>query len=132
MGLVAVSFWSDDMFLSLHRHGSPMNPHTYAGGDTARGKRECTVCRQWRPPVCESLTVHPTDRPSLEEQVPTARVFGEPLPDGCLILEDPSMTPGTLRARIEGNDMTVTLGKPPEPRWVKCDPAGGLPVGAAP
>lgn len=120
-------FWSDDM--PWRPHGTLGNPHTYAGGDTPKGQRECTACHQWRPPVCESITVHPADRMYLDEQLPTARVYGEPLPDGCLILEDPSMTPGTLRVRIEGCDTVVTLGQAPEPRWVKCDPASGLPVG---
>ncbi|HEU5429549.1 MAG TPA: hypothetical protein VFU74_21900 [Actinocrinis sp.] len=125
-----MSFWSDDMDLSMYRHGTPEWPHNYAGGDTARGQRECTVCHQWRPPVCESITCHPVDRPYLNEQLPTARVYGEPLPDGCLILEDPRMTRGTLRVRIEGRDMVVTLGQAPEPRWVKCDPVTGVPIGA--
>lgn len=122
-----MSFWTDD--LSMYRHGTPQNPHVYRDGPTARDRRECTTCHQWRPPVCESLTVHPADRPYLDEQLPTARVYGEPLPDGCLILEDPSMVPGTLRVRIEGQDTVVTLGRSPEPRWVRCDPITGLPVG---
>lgn len=121
-----MSFWSDD--IPRFGHGTSGWPHAYVGGDTPRGQRECTVCHQWRPPVCESLTVNPADRPHIDEQLPTARVYGEPLPDGCLILEDPRMTPGTLRVRIEGNDFTVTLGRTPEPRWVKCDPATGLPL----
>lgn len=113
-------FYSD---MALHAHGTPQNPHVYGNGPSARDRRECKTCRQWRPPVAESLTVHPVDRACLDEQLPTARVYGEPLPDGCLILEDPRMTPGTLRVRIEGSDITVTLGEPPEPRWVRCDGA---------
>lgn len=111
-----------------HAHGSLLNPHTYSNGPSARDWRECKQCHQWRPPVAESLTVHPADRPYLNERLPTARVYGEPLPDGCLILEDPHMTPGTLRVRIEGDDLTVTLGEPPEPRWVRCDPFTGRPL----
>jgi len=112
-------------------HGSPRNPHVYGNGPSAREWRECKTCWRWRPPVAESLTVHPVDRPYLNEQIPTARVYGEPLPDGCLILEDPRMTPGTLRVRIEGDDITVTLGRAPKPRWVRCDPATGVPPGTA-
>lgn len=121
-------FWSEDL---LHPHGSAQNPHVYGNGPSVRDWRECKECHRWRPPVAESLTVHPGDRPYLDEQLPTARVYGEPLPDGCLILEDPRMTPGTLRVRIEGEDIVVTLGQPPEPRWVRCDPASGLPIAAS-
>lgn len=115
-------FWSDD--IPRHPHGTARNPHVYGTGPSAREWRECQICRQWRPPVCESLTVHPADRQHLDEQLPTARVFGEPLPDGCLILENPNVAPGTLRVRIEGADHIVTLGQPPEPRWERCDPHG--------
>lgn len=128
MGAVAVTFWTDD--LPRYAHGTPQNPHVYGNGPGARDWRECKTCRYWRPPVAESLTVHPSDRPYLDEQLPTARVYGEPLPDGCLILEDPRMTPGTLRVRIEGKNLTVTLGQPPEPRWVRCDEHTGIPLGA--
>lgn len=119
-------FWSDGL---LNPHGTQLNPHVYGTGPTAREWRECRTCRHWRAPVAESLTVHPADRPYLDEQLPTARVFGEPLPDGCLILEDPSVCLGTVRLRVEGNDITATLGKPPEPRWIRCDPITGTPVG---
>lgn len=124
-----MSFWTDG--LSIHRHGSTQDPHVYGTGPSAREWRECQTCRHWRPPVAESLTVHPVDRQRLNEQIPTARVYGELLPDGCLILEDPGMVPGTLRLRIEGSDTTVTFA-PAEPRWVKCDPLTGIPVGAGP
>ncbi len=119
------AFWTDD--IPLATHGTPPNPHTYGTGPSPRDQRECRTCRQWRPPVVESLTIHPADRHYLNEQLPTARVFGEPLPDGCLILENPSVTLGTLRLRIEGKDTTVTLGQPPKPRWERCDPLDGLP-----
>lgn len=123
-----MSFWTDDL-PPRYAHGTPQNPHVYGDGPTPREQRECQTCHQWRPPVAESLTVHPADRSALNGQLPTARVYGEPLPDGCLILEDPRMTPGTLRVRIEGSDLTVTLGLPPTPRWVRCDPATGIPLG---
>lgn len=119
------SFWSDTPMLA---HGTAQNPHVYGTGPHPRDRRECQLCRRWRPPVAESLT-HPVDRRHLDEQLPTARVFGDPLPDGCLILEDPRMTPGTIRLRIEGNDITVTLGEPPNPRWIRCDPLGETPFG---
>lgn len=106
-------------------HGTPQNPHVYGSGPSARDWRECKTCWRWRPPVVESVTVHPADRLYFDEQLPTARAFGEPLPDGCLILESPNVARGTIRVRIEGDDTTVTLGKPPEPRWVRCDPLGG-------
>lgn len=121
-----MSFWTDDL-PPLRRHGSPQDPHVYGTGPSAREWRECRTCRQWRPPVAESLTVHPADRQRLNEQIPTAHVFGAPLPDGCLILEDPGMVPGTLRLRVEGNDITVTFA-PTDPRWVRCDPMG-MPLG---
>lgn len=120
-------FWSDDF--PLHPHGTPQDPHIYGTGPAARDWRECRVCKQWRPPVVESLTVHPADRACLNEQIPTARAFGEPLPDGCLILESPDVTRGTLRLRVEGADVVATLGRPPEPRWVLCDPQTGFPNG---
>ena len=116
-------FWSN---LPRHGHGTPQDPHLYGSGPSARQWRECQTCRQWRPPVVESLTVHPADRRRLDEQIPTARAFGESLPDGCLILENPNITPGTIRVRIEGEDTTATLGDPPTPRWICCDPSGPL------
>lgn len=122
-----MSFWSD--VLPRGAHGTPQNPHVYGDGPSARDWRECKTCRHWRPPAAESLTVHPADRPYLDEQLPTARIYGEPLPDGCLILEDPMVTPGTLRVRIEGSDIVATLGKPPEPRWLRCDPITGRVLG---
>jgi hypothetical protein len=78
----------------------------------------------------ESITCHPGDRARLEKQLPTARVFGEPLPDGTLILESIGVQLGTLRLRIEGEDITVTLGDPPpEPqRWMRVDPFSLPPV----
>jgi hypothetical protein len=118
------NFWSD---MPLRAHGTPQNPHVYGTGPRPRDRRECQLCRQWRPPAAESLTVHPVDRRYLDDQIPTARVFGEPLPDGCLILENPNVTPGTIRLRIEGDDITVTLGEPPQPRWIRCDPLGETP-----
>jgi hypothetical protein len=82
-----------------------------------------------RPPVLESITCHPFDRARLDEQIPTARVFGEPLPDGTLILESVGVQLGTLRLCIEGNDMTVNFPQPYEPqRWVRCDSFTGLPL----
>jgi hypothetical protein len=125
---VTSAFWTDD--LRWHPHGTPQNPHTYGTGPSPRDRRECQTCHRWRPPVTESLTVHPADRQHLNKQLPTARIYGEPLPDGCLILEDPTMTVGTLRVRIEGHDITVTLDRAPAPRWMRCDPVTGLPPGA--
>lgn len=108
-----MSFWSD---LPRYAHGSPQDPHVYGAGPSTREWRECKTCFRWRPPVVESLTVHPVDRQYLDEQLPTVRTFGEPLPNGCLILENASVARGTIRLRIEGKDTTVTLGRPPEPR----------------
>ncbi len=120
-------FWSD---MLPYAHGTPQDPHVYGSGPSAREWRECKTCRRWRSPVAESLTVHPANRQYLDEQLPNARVFGESLPDGCLILEDPCVALGTIRLRIEGKDTTVTLGEPPEPRWVRCDEFTGIPLGA--
>lgn len=117
-----MSFRSD---MPRYPHGSPQDPHVYGGGPSAREWRECKTCYQWRPPVVESVTVHPADGQLFNEQMPTARAFGEPLPDGCLILGSPSVTPGTIRLRIEGEDTTVTLGKPAAPRWIRCEQLGG-------
>ena len=80
------------------------------------------------PPTPESITVHPADRPNLDEQLPTARVYGEPVPSATPILEDAGMTPGTVRVRIDGRDYTCTLGRRPEPRWLICDPITGRPL----
>lgn len=83
----------------------------------------------WKPPAPESITCHPADRPNLDEQLPTARVYGEPLPPGVPILEDGGVTLGTIRVRIEGREHSVTLGRLPEARWLYCDPVTGLPIG---
>lgn len=81
-------------------------------------------------PKLESITVHPADRPNLDEQLPTARVYGEPVPADTPILEDVGLTLGTIRVRIGGRDHTVTLSRLPEARWLLCDPVTGLPHGA--
>jgi hypothetical protein len=80
-------------------------------------------------PIPESLTIHPADRHELNRQLPTATVYGQPIHGNTPIIEDPGMTPGTLRIRIQGTDATVTLGHRPTPRWIRCDPHTGLPIG---
>jgi hypothetical protein len=84
--------------------------------------------RQWYP-IPESLTIHPADRANLNEQLPTAKVYGQPIHGNTPIIEDPGMTRGTLRIRIQGSDITVTLGHGPKPRWERCNPYTGLPIG---
>jgi hypothetical protein len=86
--------------------------------------------RPW-PPAPESLTIHPADRRNLDEQVPSARVYGEPVPTSTPIIEDPNMMPGTLRVRVDGRDVTCTLDRLPAPRWLICDPVTGWPPGAS-
>jgi len=80
-------------------------------------------------PAPESITVHPAERHYLNEQLPTARVYGEPIPPECQIIESVAITYGTIRIRIDGADITVTLGRMPEPRWLIADPISGLPLG---
>lgn len=107
-------------YTALCRQGYPEDLHTY-GPKGSTQYRICTRCLHRRPPVLESITCHPFDRPRLDEQIPTARVFGEPLPDGTLILESIGVQLGTLRLCIEGQDMEVTFPWPYEPqRWVRC------------
>lgn len=124
---------------ALHSHpdrcrpGYPEDAHTYSGEPGTYEHRRCARCSHLRPPVLESITCHPGDRARLDEQLPTARVFGEPLPDGTLILESIGVQLGTLRLRIEGEDMTVAFPPPPPApqRWIRCDQFG-LPLGPTP
>lgn len=71
-------------------------------------------------PVLESITCHPFDRANLDKQLSEARFCGEPIPAGTPILESIGVQLGTLRLRIEGQDITAPLGGPPPqlPRWV--------------
>lgn len=80
-------------------------------------------------PVPESITCHPADRPELDRQLPTARVYGQPVPSGLPILESVAVPMGTIRVRIDGKDITVTLGHHPDARWLLADPITGLPLG---
>lgn len=111
------------------RRGHPEDRHSYSGEPGSHHYRTCKRCLHTRPPVLESITCHPANRHALDAQLPTARVFGEPLPAGTLILESVSVHIGTLRLRIEGEDTTVTFGAQPEVRWLRADPATGLPIG---
>lgn len=90
--------------------------------------------RTWLPKL-ESITVHPAERWNLDEQLPTALVYGEPLPDDVTIWESELVTVGTLRLHFaDGTDVACTLGPPPSrgpQRWIKCDPATGTPYGPA-
>lgn len=84
-------------------------------------------------PKLESITVHPAERASLEQQLPTALVYGEMIEAGVTIVESAAVTPGTILLHFgDGADVTCTLGyPPPEPqRWIKCDPATGMAHGS--
>lgn len=108
-------------------HGTPQNPHTYQ--PRRDGYRECATCHDIKPPAPESITVHPADRDNFNQQLPTATIYGEPIPADCPVLEDPNLTLGTIRVRIHGSDMVATPGLPPEPKWIRCDPYTGIPYG---
>lgn len=124
------SDWPSSFFQAAApcRRSYPGDAHEFSTDPKSRNYRTCARCFHVRPPVLESITCHPFDRPALNAQLPTARVFGEPLPDGTLILESISVQLGTLRLRIEGHDMDVTLGRMPTPRWVRVDPCTFRPV----
>jgi hypothetical protein len=84
--------------------------------------------RSWLPKL-ETISVHPGERWKLDEQLPTARVYGEPIPADVAIVESEVVTVGTLRMHFaDGSDVACTLGKPPpEPQqWIKCDPVSGF------
>ncbi len=86
------------------------------------------MTRQPWPPKLASITVHPGERPNLNERLPTATVFGEPIPHDTTITESAAMTPGTIRLQFnDGTDITCTLGKPPpQPQqWIRCDTVTG-------
>lgn len=85
-------------------------------------------------PKLDSITVHPGERWSLDQQLPTARVFGEPIPADVAILESHCVTFGTIRLRFgDGSDVTCTLSLPTQPqRWIRCDRATGTPLGRPP
>lgn len=80
-------------------------------------------------PAPESITIHPADRAEFNRQLPTARVYGQPLPPGLPIFESVAVPIGAIRIRINGADITVTLGRAPTPRWLIADAATGLPLG---
>lgn len=84
---------------------------------------------QYWVPVPECITVHPADRAELDRQLPTARVYGQPIPAGLPIVESVAVPPGAIRIRINGSDVTCTLGRAPEPRWLIADPVTGRPMG---
>lgn len=108
-------------------HGTPRNPHAYQ--PRRDGYRECATCHDIKPPTPESITIHPADRANFNQQLPTATIYGEPIPDHCPIIEDPGLTPGTIRVHIHGSNMVATLGLPPEPKWLLCNPYTGIPYG---
>ncbi len=112
------------------RRGHDEDTHSFSTDPKSHHYHVCVRCWHVRPPVLESITCHPGDRARLNEQLPTARVYGAPLPDGTLILESIGVHLGTLRLRIEGDDTTVTFPPPDAPqKWVRCDEFG-LPFGA--
>ena len=86
-------------------------------------------------PKLESITVHPDERWNLDEQLPTALVFGNPIPDDVTIWENEIVTFGTIRLHFDNwKDVACTLGPPPgqgPQRWIICDPATGTPYGPA-
>lgn len=83
----------------------------------------------YRYPTPESITIHPADRTEFNRQLPTARVYGQPLPPDLPIHESVAVPIGAIRIRIDGKDITCTLGHAPEPRWLIADPITGLPLG---
>lgn len=78
-----------------------------------------------RYPLPESISVHPADRDYLSRQLPDAQIYGQPVPEGTPIHEDPSVRPGTVRIRIDGGTVVVALGKPEMPgmlHWTLAEP----------
>jgi hypothetical protein len=74
-----------------------------------------------RYPQVESITVHPGERWNLDQQLPTALVYGQPIPEGVTVIESAGVTLGTIRLRFDdGKDVTCTLGDPPPApqRWL--------------
>lgn len=68
-----------------------------------------------RYPTPEFISVHPMDREYLSRQLPAAQIYGQPVPAGTPIHEDPSVRPGTARIRIDGHTVVAVLGKSETP-----------------
>jgi hypothetical protein len=64
------------------------------------------IRRDW-PPAPESITTNPHDHAWLTRQLPTATIYGRPIPDHTPILQNPAIPIGTARIHINGTTADI-------------------------